>query len=57
MPNMAGIINRVAKKQVPTPINNAIPILPNPLYVANQREPKPNIVVSDVSRIAFPVDL
>tara|TARA_B110001454_G_scaffold197231_1_gene200578 strand:+ start:613 stop:777 length:165 start_codon:yes stop_codon:yes gene_type:complete len=53
---MAGIINRVAKKQVPTPINNAIPILPNPLYVANHREPKPNMVVSDVSRIAFPVD-
>ncbi len=45
----------VDKKQAPTPINMATPRLANPGQIENTRDPKANIVVALVRRIAFPV--
>ena len=50
-----GITIREARKQVPTPMNKAMPIDPKPRYVANQSDPKPTMVVIEVRKIALPV--
>src|SRR5665648_1147718 len=45
----------VQRKQVPTPMNIAPPRLPNPRQIENTKEPKANMVVILVKKIAFPV--
>ena len=45
----------MVKKQAPTPIKSAPPKDAQPLKIENTKEPKANIVVSDVRKIAFPV--
>lgn len=52
---IAGRNNTVVRKQAVTPIARSIPRLANPRYVPSINEPKPAIVVRDVSSIAFPV--
>jgi len=45
----------VKRKQVPTPMNMAAPRLPNPRQIENTKEPKANIEVVLVRKMAFPV--
>ena len=45
----------VERKQAPTPMNMAPPRLPNPRQIENIKEPKANIVVIALRKIAFPV--
>ena len=45
----------VERKQAPTPMNMDPPRLPNPRQIENTKEPKANIVVIALRKIAFPV--
>ena len=45
----------VERKQAPTPMNMAPPRLPNPHQIENTKEPKANMVVILVRKMAFPV--
>ena len=54
-PIILGKIITVERKQAPTPMNMAPPRLPNPRQIENIKEPKANIVVILVRKMAFPV--
>ena len=55
MPMMAGSTITVVRKQAPTPMNRAIPKEANPRNMEKAKEPKANMVVSEVRNMAFPV--
>ena len=54
-PIMPAKMMAVERKQAPTPMNMAPPRLPNPRQIENTKEPKANMVVILVRKIAFPV--
>ena len=54
-PNIPGRIIAVVKKQAATPRKSAPPNCPKAGKAENIRDPNANIVVSEVSRMAFPV--
>ena len=54
-PMIEGIKRTVVTKHAPTPVTSSIPKPTQPRYEAVMREPKPTIVVKDVSRTALPV--
>ena len=55
IPRIPGRTIAVVRKQAPTPKKSAPPNWPNPGITENIKEPKANIVVSEVRRMAFPV--